>query len=266
MAFVPLFAPAIPQIRRKLEVSTQARGSMGVEWFENIVGQLLAGVDWVLPNAVTLFALAAIVFGFALLGLLRMLRDRTWIAVLPIAGCALAFVHFSLTDNELLKWYVFYALPFLLLLTAVGMEINAKAGWAVLVYLLVASPILYQRVTRPLQQSREASLVVRNADEGKLYMGASDIVSVGLYQVSSSYDPRMRQGRDQRSGEALLAIVEECRTAGKKLRVNATNLGFARLDHPDFFAVLENPAVFRKTGDFPAAEPYLEIETYEMLP
>ena len=30
-------------------------------------------------------------------------------------------------------------------------------------------------------------------------------------------------------------------------------------------AVLEDPALFRKTGDFPAAERYLDLETYEMV-
>ena len=76
----------------------------------------------------------------------------------------------------------------------------------------------------------------------------------------------MRQGRDLRSGEALMEVVEECRAAGKQLRLSAANLQFARPAHADFFEVLGDASVFRKTGDFPAAENYLDIETYEMVP
>ncbi len=52
MLFVPLFAPAIPQIRRKLTVSEQARGEMGLTWFENVLAQLVEGVDWAGPRLV----------------------------------------------------------------------------------------------------------------------------------------------------------------------------------------------------------------------
>ena len=71
----------------------------------------------------------------------------------------------------------------------------------------------------------------------------------------------IQQSRGLRSGEG---VDGDCRAAGKALRVSAANLGFARHEHPDFFMVLEDASLFRQTGLFPAAEAYLEIETYEM--
>lgn len=62
-----------------------------------------------------------------------------------------------------------------------------------------------------------------------------------------------------------MASSGTARTGGKELRVSAANLGFARRDHADFFAVLEDPGRVRKSGNFPGAERYLDIETYEMV-
>ncbi len=266
MVFVPLFAPAIPQIRRKLSVSEQARGEMGLSWLENVVAQLGAGTDWALLGW-SAPVLALVAAALVVAGCVRMRTHPGWLLVLaPLAGAVLAFLHFSLSGNELLKWYVFYTLPFLLILMAVGLEWRPTLGAACMIaYALTVVGTLQERIRWPIQQSREAAVVTRTADEGLLHMGASDIVTVGLYRASHSYDPRMRQGRGLRSGDALEAVVAECREAGKELRVSAANLGFARSAHPDFFAVLEDEGVFRKTGSFPAAEAYLEIETYEMV-
>jgi hypothetical protein len=266
MLFVPLFAPAIPQIRRKLTVSEQARGEMGLTWFENVLAQLAEGVDWAILGW-WVPVLAVVAAALILVGFVRMRAYLSWILIsAPLAGAVLAYSHFRFTGNELLKWYVFYTLPFLLIFLVVGMEKKRLAGSGfLLLYAFLAVQILHDRVRWPIQQSREAAAVTRTADEGILHMGPTDIVTVGLYRACHSYDPRMRQSRQLRSGEALMAIVDECRGADKPLRVSAANLGFARLQHPDFFAVLEDESVFRMTGKFPAAEPYLEIETYEMV-
>lgn len=266
MVFVPLFAPAIPQIRRKLSVSEQARGEMGLSWLKNVLAQLEAGTDWALLGW-SAPVLALVAAALVVAGCVRMRTYPGWLLVLaPLAGAVLAFLHFYLSGNELLKWYVFYTLPFLLILMAVGLEWRRTLGAAFMIaYALTVVGTLQERIRWPIQQSREAAVVTRTADEGLLHMGASDIVTVGLYRASHSYDPRMRQGRGLRSGDALKAVVAECREAGKELRVSAANLGFARSVHPDFFTVLEDETVFRKTGSFPAAEAYLEIETYEMV-
>ena len=266
MLFVPLFAPAIPQISRKLSVSEQAHGRMDLAWFKNVTAQLEAGVDfsvlgWWVP------ALAVFAGGLAATGFNRMRVSASWVLIVaPLAGSVLAYLHFHLTGNELLKWYVFYTLPFWLILLALGLErTRIVASGFIIVYAGVVAGILYQRICWPIQQSREAAAVTRLADEGHLYMGPTDIVTVGLYRACHSYDPRMRQSRGLRSGEALMEVVRECRAARKVLRVSAANLGFARHEHPDFFMVLEDASLFRKTGFFPAAEAYLEIETYEMV-
>ena len=266
MLFVPLFAPAIPQIRRKLAVSTQAKGKMELPWFKDVLAQLVGGADWIAWGGWALLV-AAVAVGLLGYGLGWMRRSPGWLLlVAPIAGAVIAFIHFSLSNDQLLKWYVFYTLPFLAMLVAVGL---ARLGWwkypLIVAYAAAISYVFIERVTAPIQQSREAAEVTRNADEGMLHMGPTDIVTVGLFRASQSYDPRMRQGRDLRSGEALMAVVAECRASGKALRVSAANLGFARSEHPDFFTVLENTEIFRKTGDLPAAEAYLDIETYEMV-
>jgi hypothetical protein len=266
MLFVPLFAPAIPQIRRKLAVSTQAHGQMGLQWFEDVLAQLVDGADWAIQGyfALTLAVFATVVW---VVGFLRIRSDQGWIVLLaPLAGAVLAYFHFCLSGNELLKWYLFYTLPFLLIFVALGLERSRilKAIFLTL-YFLGAASVLHARMTFPIQPSREAALRTRNAEEGTLQMGPTDIVTVGLFRASQSYDPRMRQARDLRSGVALLKIAEECRAEGKKLRVSAANLGFARENHQSFFEVLDDANWFRKTGEFPAAEAYLEIETYEMV-
>ncbi|MGI9244421.1 MAG: glycosyltransferase family 39 protein [Verrucomicrobiales bacterium] len=266
MLFVPLFAPAIPQIRRKLAVSEQARGEMGMGWLQDVVSQLEAGADWGVLGwwAAVLAGIAAV---FVILGWVRIRAlPASVLIVAPLLGAVLAFLHFRLSGNELLKWYVFYTLPFLLIFLALGMEWRRPFGAGFLVlYVGVVFGVLQDRILSPIQQSREAAAVTRTADEGLLHMGPTDIVTVGLYRASQSYDPRMRQSRQLRSGDALMKVVEECRNSGKALRVSAANLGFARREHADFFALLNDPAVFRKTGDLPAAERYLDIETYEMV-
>ena len=264
--FVPLFAPAIPQIQRKLAVSTQARGGMGIDWLKDVLAQLSGGVDWIYWGAWTMLVVCAAVI-LIVLGIGTLRGALGWLLLLaPIVGACLAFAHFSLTGNQLLKWYVFYTLPFFGIFIALGLD---RLWWAkyivVNIYAAMIFTILVWRVATPIQQSREAALVTRNADEGLLQMGPTDLVTVGLFRVSQSYDPRMRQARDLRSREALMEVVEECRAGGKELRVSAANLGYARENHADFMAVLEDPALFRKTGDFPAAERYLDLETYEMV-
>lgn len=266
MLFVPLFAPAIPQIRRKLAVSEQARGEMGLAWLQNVVSQLEAGADWAVLGWWGAL-LAGLTTVFVVLGWARIRAFPAWILIAaPLLGAALAFLHFRFSGNELLKWYVFYTLPFLLIFLALGLEGRRLFGGGFLVlYVAVVFGILQDRICRPIQQSREAAAVTRTAEEGLLHMGPTDIVTVGLYRASHAYDPRMRQSRQLRSGDALRKVVEECRQSGKALRVSAANLGFARREHPDFFTLLHDPTVFRKTGEFPAAEQYLDIETYEMV-
>ena len=139
-AFVPLFAPAMPQIALTLQKSITMTGTMDANWFKNVWGQILGAMNWQPSTFDTPFdsltgvasTAPAVIWpmllvgvpAILLVGVYRALRHRSAAALLlaaPIAGAFLAFFHFKFNGTLLLKWYVFYTLPFGIALIAIAL-------------------------------------------------------------------------------------------------------------------------------------------------
>ena len=299
LAFVPLFAPAIPQIALTLKKSTAMGGTMDANWFKDVTAHLLGAMDWANSGLATPFDnltrvashAPVAVWGFTLvvipllivIGLVRFTKNDLPSAALlaaPLIGAALAFIHFKLNGTMLLKWYLFYTLPFLLVFLALGLAgLAGKRRWAwalpvagfAALYLAVFGHHTAAMIKNPLQDTRGADAATRTSDEGRFNLAASDRITVELYRRVKCYDPRMRNRVGEkrtpiRTGEALMETMRLADAEGKSLRLTAANLPFAHATHPDFFEVLEDPRYFEKLGTFPAIEPYIQIEAWAYKP
>lgn len=298
MLFIPLFAPAIPQIRRKLESSIELRGEMGAEWFRYFWSEACAAMEWAHGDAAPPFEtvtgvaaqipfftsfLFVVIPAIILLGAVLLLRKETGAALLmfaPILGGALAFLHFRANGTVLLDYYLFYTSPFLLALAAVGLTgylprrfpMLVRLAPAILyglVYAYTVGPQILLMTRLPVQDPRGASALTRYNDEGRFHLGPSDIVTVGLYRRSLLYDPRIVQywkGKQLRTGELLKEVMRDCDRRKKALRLSIANRGFASVENADYLAVVEDQRYFRPLVVFPGAEEYITIHTYEYIP
>ena len=117
--------------------------------------------------------------------------------------------------------------------------------------------------------------MTRYGDEGRWYLGPSDILTVGFYRRCVLYDPRIKQflvvdGKKHRlrTAELLKNVMKEIDEASdvmapSKLRVSIANVPFAELDNPDYIELVRNDRFFSPMRVFPAVEDYIEIEDYE---
>ncbi len=295
-AFVPLFAPAIPQIALNLKKSDTMHRPMGSEWFLDVWSQMHGAMDWadgdpsspfrtvaLLPDyAPAVLGAVAMVAGVGLWLLLRDRRGRTATLLLlaPFAGAALAYAHFSVSGTHLLKWYLFYAMPFLLAVYAC-----AATAWrppkrsppalrvlplAVLVgaLLLTFGGQTVALVRHPLSNPRAADRLARGEANGFGGLGPTDHVTLGLFRRVVCYDPRMKQkqdGRNIRDRATLESALREADARGQSVRLTAANLPFARSQKGlrGFFELLDDPRYFEKLATFRAIEPYIRIEVWE---
>ncbi len=298
-AFIVLFAPALPQLELLFKRSTSFEGAMDMRWAKNVVSQLLGAMDWANSDTATPFddltrlakRAPALVWGFVLvvvpaaagLGLVRISRRRPGAALLllaPALGSLFAFAHFGLKGIALHKWYLFYALPVLFALVALGITNFVPKGrrWLrplpaaifAVFYLSVFGHQLRTLLSTPIHDTRGADALARDDPQDRLDLGPSELVTLGLYRRVTAYDPRIVQyygekRKPMRSAALLEAALRDADAAGRPVRLSIANLDFARLSHPDFFAVVDDPRHFRKLARFPAIEPYIVIEVYEYL-
>jgi hypothetical protein len=286
--FIWLFAPAVPQIQRKLATSLSARGNMHLDWLANVWSQITAAMDWSNPDPSTPFRtvenvaalypvfLWIMILAFPLLviiGICRLTKSSPALAALflsPVAGAFLAYLHFSRTNNLLLQYYLFYTLPFLLALLALAVTWPKKITWrgpafalGLTVCLTLFLPHLKLFLFFPMQQAREASASLRTNDEGRFHLGPSKIVTLGLYRVATSDDPR---NLDVRTPAEIIALAQQCDAQEKTLRVSVSNLVFANSTHQDYFALLENTDKFKPLGTFYGWKHDYSILAWEYIP
>lgn len=292
--FVPLFLPAIPQIARRLASSHTLAGEMDLTWFHNFWAQLSGGMDWSHNDSVTPFFsvvkisehypwfenfVSMVIPALAVLGLIAVVRSRADYGLLivgPLLGGVLGYFHFKLTGTEMLKWYLFYTLPFVIALVGAGLTLIGR-GWFrfapvgvfMAAYLLTAGSQLGAIVHHPFQDPRGASALTRYGVESRYYMGPAKVMTVGLYRRSVLYDPRMQQkwgGKHLRTAALLKKVMRQSDETGKPLRVTVANMGFARQENRDFVALVEDERYFKPMGTFPGGEEYITIYAWEYIP
>lgn len=286
--FIWLFAPAVPQIQRKLANSLSARGEMGLDWLANVWSQLTAAMDWSNPDPTTpfhtvqrladanpafLWIMTLAVPALILVGVARLAKTSvalTGLLISPFFGALIAWIHFSSTNNLLLQYYLFYALPFLLAFIALALTWPQSVRWripsvcaGIALCLILFTPHLAFFLHHPMQQAREASAVLRTNDEGRFYLGPSQIITAGLYRVATSDDPR---NLDVRTPEELTALAQQCDANNQILRVSVSNLNFARAAHKDYFALLEKTDIFKPLGTFYGWKDDYSILAWEYIP
>ncbi|MEM7143718.1 MAG: glycosyltransferase family 39 protein [Verrucomicrobiota bacterium] len=286
--FIWLFAPAVPQIQRKLATSLSARGEMGLDWLANVWSQLTAAMDWSNPDPTTPFhtvqKLASAYPAFLwlmtlavplliLIGITRLAKTSPALTALllsPLAGALIAWIHFTRTNNLLLQYYLFYTLPFLLAFIALALTWPQSRRWripsiaaGVALCLILFTPHLTFFLHHPMQEAREASAVLRTDDEGRFHLGTSEIVTAGLYRVATSDDPR---NLDVRTPEALVALAQQCDADNKTLRVSVSNLVFATAAHQDYFELLEKTDIFKPLGTFYGWKHDYSVLVWEYIP
>lgn len=305
-SFLALFAAAIPQLELLFKRSISFEGEMGATFVQNTWSQLLGAMDWSggdkaspfdtlaglaanIPLAIWGFALVAVpaiaLFGFA--SAFRTRREATLLLVAPAFGALLAFVHFSLKGIAMHKWYLFYTLPVLLALLALGLtQIRALptrfralplVAFATL-YLAIFGPHLATLLTTPIHDTRGADALTRNDDEPQLSLAASDRVTLAMFRRVTAYDPRMIQHYGEkreplRSGKLLKAALRDADAAGRSVRLSICNIPFARSglgpeaeELKSFFEFIDDQRYFTKLRSFPALEPYIAIDVYSYLP
>jgi hypothetical protein len=298
MVFIPLFAPAIPQIQRKLGASVELRGEMDGEWFRSFWSEACAAMEWADGDVDTPFetvtgVAAQLPFfpGFLfiaipvimLLGAVILLRKEPgagFLVLAPVIGGGLGFLHFRASGTVLLDYYLFYTSPFLIALAAIGLtgllprrfpmlvRLAPTAVYAA-VFAYTVGPQVLVMTRLPVQDPRGASALTRYGGEGRFHLGPSDIVTVGLYRRSLLYDPRIVQywnGQPLRTAELLKEVMRDCDQSRKSMRLSIANMGFARVENPDYIALVDDPRYFRPLGVFYGSEEYITIHTYEYIP
>jgi hypothetical protein len=296
--FLALFAPAILQLELLFKRSISFDGEMGFTFFRSTWSQLLGAMDWSggdktspfdtltvlaanIPLAIWGFALVAVpaiaLYGFA--SAVRVRREATLLLVAPAFGALLAFVHFSLKGIALHKWYLFYTLPVLLALLALGLTqmrhlaprlrplpLVAFAS----VYLAIFGPHLATLLTTPIHDTRGADAITRNDEEPPLSLAASNRTTLAMFRRVTAYDPRMMQRHGQnkehlRSGKSLKAALRDADAAGRSVRLSICNIPYGRATHPTFFELVDDPFYCTKLKAFPGLEPYIAIDVYEYI-
>jgi len=291
-AFLALFAPAVPQLELLFKRSSSFDGDMDSAWLRDVWSQLLGAMDWVsadkvtpfdtltklashIPIAIWIFALVAVpalaIYGLA--STLRSNRRATFLLISPALGALLALAHFSMKGIILHKWYLFYTLPVLLALIALGLtkirlpRVLPLVAF-VAIYLAIFGSQLGTLLTTPIHDTRGADALTRNADAPSLDLGPRERITLALFRRVTAYDPRMRQrhrGGRLRDVEVLKSALRDADSAGRPVRLSTCNIPFARATHPDFFKLVDDPRYFEKLKSFPAIEPYIAIDVYRYL-
>lgn len=139
MAFIQLYAPCYPQLKRYMQGSRAQAGEMDLAWFRDLGGYIGLGTPWSFPDpgntlVVTierllnshrhlplLFALLLIA---GLLGVVALIRGG---ALQKVTALAFVFVtpvtifHAKAIKNYLYPWYVIFELPVNVILVSVGL-------------------------------------------------------------------------------------------------------------------------------------------------
>jgi hypothetical protein len=272
MAGLALMLPILPELLQILKENPAFRGKMGWRWWQDIGGFLYAGTRWLdhapdnpvnqaLIRWITApwWWLSLAVFGvcagvgtgrmWTACGLWRLLAVGTLVGVLLAWGLA------TIQGNYLNLWYLFFAMPWLVVALALGWQ--ALSGrwpsWlaaVVLVILVAPQSVVAWRFRHLPKQHERAPVELARGARYPHYLATpkgSEALTAGFWCNANLYDPEMATLRSM--GE-LDDLVEKARRERRPLFVAFSHRLLALKSHGDLVKRLEQGDEFELAGRF----------------
>ncbi len=282
MVALPLMLPHVPQLMRVLNEWQSIRGKMGIEWWREVAGYLLAGCRWLdsqpgnpvnlavgrlLTTRPALWLLVAGFVGVVLIGVARLIRRGGAARILMIAtptAFVLGWALMSRKGNYLHHWYLVYALPWLFCALGVGLEAFFEKverrlpkpvgllSQVALVSAVLALPtwIAWRWTSLGKQDERAAVIAIRGAvyPYYKQGIGAGEQPLFGAFWCNSViYDPL---GMVLHSVDELQNLIGRARAEKRPLFVSFSHRPSAQSFSPELLRMVEEGGEFEQQAVF----------------
>lgn len=283
-----LIGPLVPQLMKWTD-KIHGNTMIDTPFLRELAANLLAGMAWdrgngrgwfgiptldqLPPYAVTTaFAVAA---ALALLGLARAcLRSKAFtpvlLAYILVAPFAIWIAY--LDTHYFYTRYVIYALPAILLFTAVGAtglaalapaRSRPAVAWTLLTILVVSatwlwSPRIGLLLERPVSPNREVARHI----EARNQATPGGILAAGFNLGGRKPDAYFREIRFVDDLADLQAVCALARERGQPLYLFYGYDTFNRFNEPEPFAYLDDPALFTQTAEFFGIEPDFHYKVF----
>lgn len=291
VALFQLLLPCVPQFAAYLKDCV--RMPMEWYWLRNVGSLLVTGSHWTktgrldspypeffpVANSHPVLAVALLVAVLIFLGwgVVWLVRGREpalkifaglWLLTGPVT-----FLIAKLKGEYLFEWYMAYAVPGLVCLAAVGMNRVAEfkmprlaaVGFLAMLVALYAIVTHNQRaflVSRPVQFIKESVLLTRatldpHTKENRMVLTVATIASPEIY------DPQVRRAPSVHTLSEFLIEADE-----KKLPlfINQGYPSALKAEFPATYAMVNDPELFEKIGEFTAVEEMLDRVVYRYKP
>jgi hypothetical protein len=268
MVGLVLLWPMIPPLLRVLEEHDSIRGEMGLRWWKDVAGYLIAGTRWVdeaVENPANLalsrwvqggWWAALVLWLMLMVGGLRLLwkeggvvRVMAW--AVP-ASLVLAWGLMSRKGNFLNYWYVLHGVLWVtLVIGAAGVkvvELRRTLGPVILLAgLLIPARVAF--ALRLLPKQHERTPVIEAL--GAVYPGIGKIEPrplLGAFWCNSNlYHPEVVWLRDEKM---LMQLIKQAHEEARPLFVCFSHRGAAVEHDPALVRAVENEAVFQKVATY----------------
>jgi hypothetical protein len=262
----------IPPLLKVLVEHHSIRGEMGLLWWKDVAGYLIAGTRWgdgAVDNPVnqalgrwmhgSWWVALGVWMGFVVAGARLMWREggvwRVMVWAAP-ASVVVAWALMARKGNFLNHWYVLHAVPWVVLMMAAGavklMERKRMLGPVLLaVALLVPGRVAWALRTLPKQHEREPVVEAL----GAIYPGEGTTGPrplLGAFWCNSGlYHPEVVTLRDV---SVLEAMMKRSREEGRPLYVCFSHRAIAVANDPELVRAVEDEAVFEKVAVYHGQE------------
>jgi hypothetical protein len=272
MVGLVLLWPMIPPLLKVLEEHHSIRGQMGLRWWKDVAGYLIAGTRWVdeaVDNPVnTALArwlnggwwVALVVWlGFLISGM-RLLWESggvvrlvAWAAPVSIL---LAWALMARKGNYLNYWYVLHGVPWVVLVIGAAGAKLVEMRRIVGPVLLLVGMLIPGRVAlafRSLPKQHERTPVIEALGEAYPGKGKTEPRPLlGAFWCNSNlYHPEVVVLRDE---PALLQLVKQARKEARPLFVCFSHRAVAIRYNKELVRAVEDAAVFEKVAVFHGLE------------
>ncbi len=286
MVYLQLMLPCIPQLMEYFQ-SARALGVLSERWHRNFGSHFLTGIPWnnsdnpaggypelqwtAAAHPVLFPALVGLVVLLFLLGLARLgvsrPRAASWLMlpILLLPGILVYAVSRS-KGHYLYEWYVLFALPGLVALVALGLDLIARlagrlhhlAAPAVLllglgVFAATTQAPRSRLLATSLQPMRESVLLTRSLLD-PYDPGQKEILTAGLNSFPAVYDVNVIAVD---SPQKLIELASLADATGKPFFINYGNQIAAIVDSPKVVTLIEDDRYFEKTATLPGFDPSL---------